>query len=457
MKFFSDLLRVALCVAGALLLAEIGMRISGERFQASFYIPEPERGYALRPGAEGWNVGEHENYVRINSQGLRDREHNLNRPPDTLRIAVIGDSETEAVQVPLEQTYFQVAERELNRTLPSGSPKIEVINFGVGGYGLGPQYLTVQEQIWKYDPQIVIVADPIDAYIMRSTRRLYFGDSFGAPFFAVHDGNLELDPQTAARRMAPIVPNPRQVIVADLMNRSRLLSLANSARVKAANNFHQMTSGFQAKAEAVSTLPPDYWRVFPYYGPANADLKDGWATSEALILAIRHEVSRHHAEFWLFMLDMPGQVDPDSQESAKLRKRLGVDTLFRSEQLLGDFASHAGIRHVALAPELQQYSTERNLVLHGFPGMPRNTGHLNENGHLAVGQLIARALRESSPHLSREPLEPRKETDGTSARGSDLSESRHVAAETDAASYRNTGEKHRRSDCNLPGAQCQDF
>src|SRR5271165_6450449 len=100
MRFFSDLLRAGLCILGALLVMELAMRASGERFQASFYASDSERGYALRPGAEGWNVSEQQNYVRINSRGLRDREHDLKRPDNTIRIAVIGDSESEAVQVP---------------------------------------------------------------------------------------------------------------------------------------------------------------------------------------------------------------------------------------------------------------------------------------------------------------------------------------------------------------------
>jgi hypothetical protein len=407
MKYFSDVSRALVCVLAALVLMEIGMRVAGERFQASFYISEPERGYALRPGAEGWNVGEAENYVRINTHGLHDREHDLKRPPNTIRIAVVGDSETEAVQVPLEQAYFCVLERELNRNLPSGSPRVEVISFGVGGYGLGPQYLTVKDQIWKYDPQIVIVADPIDALIMRSSRRLYFGDSFGAPFFVIQDGRLAFDSQTAAQRAATAGPTRRQMWTADLMNESRLLSLVNSARVRAANNLHQMTAEFQTKADAVSTLPTDYWQTFPYYGPTNAPLKDAWATSEALILGIRDEVSRHNAEFWLFMLDMPGQVDPDPRERANLQERLNVDTLFRSDQLLGDFASRAGIRHRALAPELARYASEQNVGLHGFKGMPRNTGHLNETGHSIVGRLIAKTLQESSPRISREAVDSR--------------------------------------------------
>src|ERR1700722_5169385 len=128
MKFFSDILRAGLCILCALGLVEVAMRASGERFQASFYISEPERGYALRAGAEGWNVGENENYVKINSRGLRDREHELRRSDDTIRIAVIGDSESEAVQIPLEQAYFSVVERELNRAMPNGRHKVEMIN-----------------------------------------------------------------------------------------------------------------------------------------------------------------------------------------------------------------------------------------------------------------------------------------------------------------------------------------
>jgi hypothetical protein len=408
MKYFSDLLRVALCMLGALLCLEFGMRASGERFQASFYISEPERGYTLRPGSEGWNVGEHENYVRINSRGLRDREHELKRQENTVRIAVIGDSETEAVQVPLEQTYFSVMEQELNSALPKGRPRVEVISFGVGGYGLAPQYLTLKQQIWKYDPQIVIVANSVDALILRSSRRLYPGDSFGAPFYVVRDGALEFDSRTVAQRNAPAGLGSRQAWTADLMNQSRLLSLVNSARVKAGNNIRQMAAGFQTKADGVPPFPVDYWKTFGFFGPANADLKDAWAICEAFVLAMRDETSRHQAEFWLVMLDTPAQVDPDPQERIKFQKRLGIDTLFGSDQLLSDFAAHAEIRHMALAHELARFTAERNVVLHGFKGMPRNTGHLNENGHLAVGQLMARILRERSSRLEKESVEARR-------------------------------------------------
>src|SRR2546426_8189504 len=44
---------------------------------------------------EGWYRKEGVSYVRINSDGLRDREHSKSKPADTVRVAVLGDSYSE--------------------------------------------------------------------------------------------------------------------------------------------------------------------------------------------------------------------------------------------------------------------------------------------------------------------------------------------------------------------------
>jgi hypothetical protein len=292
-------------------------------------------------------------------------------------------------------------ERELNSTAQRGSPKVEVISFGVGGYGLAPQYLTLQRHIWQYDPQIVLVVNPHDGLVLRSSRRLYPGDSFGAPFFELRDGALQFDRQTLAHRNAAARSHSLEILSANLMNQMRLLSLVNSARVRGANDARRMMSGFQTRAATLGPLPVDYWKTYGYLGPANAELRDAWDISEALILAMRDEAARHGAELWLCLLDSPPQVDPEPQIRLQFQKSLGVDTLFRADRMLADFASQAGIPHMTLAPDLARFAEARHVVLHGFPGMPRNTGHLNENGHSAVGSMIARILRQQSPRLAQ--------------------------------------------------------
>src|SRR5688572_10440240 len=121
-----------LVVAGGLVLVELGLRIAGVSYP-NLGMPHPETGWALRPGSSGWIRAENKAgvFVTINSDGLRDREHSLAKPPQTLRIAVLGNSYTEAMQVPLEQTYWAVMEQELARASLPGVRNVEVINFGV--------------------------------------------------------------------------------------------------------------------------------------------------------------------------------------------------------------------------------------------------------------------------------------------------------------------------------------
>ncbi|HVS20334.1 MAG TPA: hypothetical protein VHD88_00725, partial [Pyrinomonadaceae bacterium] len=71
--------------------SEIFLRVIGYSYPI-FYTTDYYRGFALRPGIEGHYQREGESYVRINSDGLRDREHSKTKPPDTVRIAVLGDS-----------------------------------------------------------------------------------------------------------------------------------------------------------------------------------------------------------------------------------------------------------------------------------------------------------------------------------------------------------------------------
>ena len=102
----------AAATALALLAGEAALRIAGISYP-NFYRPDPERGWSLRPGAEGWWRKEGLAYVRISSAGLRDVEHALAKPPGHLRIAVLGDSCAEALQVPVGQTFWKLLEGRL--------------------------------------------------------------------------------------------------------------------------------------------------------------------------------------------------------------------------------------------------------------------------------------------------------------------------------------------------------
>src|SRR5437867_2364908 len=101
----------AISIAGgiALVLAEIGLRLCGLSWPV-FRIADSDLGSRLRPGAEGWQTSEGRAHERINHAGMRDVERQRDKPTGVFRVALMGDSFTEAPQVDLEMTYGAVLE-----------------------------------------------------------------------------------------------------------------------------------------------------------------------------------------------------------------------------------------------------------------------------------------------------------------------------------------------------------
>jgi hypothetical protein len=131
-------------------------------------------------------------------------------------------------------------------------------------------------------------------------------------------------------------------------------------------------------------------------GPADAEFAETWNVARDLIKLSDQEVTRHNAEFWFVLLDMAPQCDPDPRKRDAVRQALGIDDLFLADRSFGAFANREGIRHALLAPGMLAVAEKNNAVLHGFPDHPRNSGHWNESGHEAAGQLLAQRLFDCS-------------------------------------------------------------
>src|SRR5258708_964886 len=135
----------------ALLLGEAALRLAGISYP-NFYRPDPDRGWALRPGAEGWWRQEGLAYVRVSSAGLRDVEHPIPKPAGRLRIAVLGDSCAEALQVPVGQTFWKLLERRLPGCPAVAGRAVEALDFGVAGYGTAQELLTLRRGVGRSRP-----------------------------------------------------------------------------------------------------------------------------------------------------------------------------------------------------------------------------------------------------------------------------------------------------------------
>lgn len=175
----------------AFLIGEIFLRILDFSYP-NFYEYNDLIGARLRPRAEGWFRREGDAYIRINSQGLRDREHALKKPDGTIRIAVLGDSYAEAFQVPLEKTFWAIMGQLLEACQVFGEKQVEVINFGVSGYGTAQEFLTLQHYVWDYSPDIIVLAFLTGNDIRNNSKSLETTKPL-IPFFELEDGMLTLD------------------------------------------------------------------------------------------------------------------------------------------------------------------------------------------------------------------------------------------------------------------------
>ena len=386
-----------------LFVIEVGLRIAGFSYP-EFYIVDNARGYALRPGVAGWYRKEGEAYVRINSDGLRDREHSRAKPAGTFRIAVLGDSYIEALQVPFEKSFCAVLESKL-RECPSGAgDKIEVINFGVSGYGTAQEFITLRDHVWQYSPDIVLLALTTNNDISDNVRELKGVNQI--PYFLVlRDGTLVEDQSFLNVKSFRL----RQSFIGSLGRwfRDHLrivqgidLAIRNYKVARAVRQATPAATPSPGASTAASPSPEN--PIAPstaaladigidnqiYREPSNQSWNEAWSTTEGLIKTMDQEVRSHGAQFVVVTLSNGIQVTPDAQTRAAFLRAIGARDIFYPDTRIREFCQRENIPVVTLAPLLQKFAETNHAFLHGF-GENLGNGHWNLQGHQVAGELVA--------------------------------------------------------------------
>lgn len=117
--------------------------------------------------------------ININSDGLRDREHTLDKQ-GKYRIIFLGDSLTLGWGVEESKTFKHLLESRLNETRPT-----DILNFGIGNYNTEQELHLFREKGLKYHPdKIVVFAFINDAEKTPTTSPLWWlGYSDAITFF----------------------------------------------------------------------------------------------------------------------------------------------------------------------------------------------------------------------------------------------------------------------------------
>jgi hypothetical protein len=380
-KLFGKLLLILGGVFFGLVLCEAVLRVSGYS-PPDFYSYDPVVGVTLRPNAEGWWTKEGRAYIRINSQGLRDREHTRAKPANTLRIAVLGDSYAEALQLPMEKAFWAIMEARLRECVSMRRQNVEVLNFGVSGFGTAQELLTLRQRVWDYSPDIVLLAITRLNDISDDSRALK--QSNDVPYFVFSDGRLVLDNSFRNEGIYRLRDSSFYVPVRWVREHSRVVQALYEAR-------NAVSLWLQSRSQQNGS-PADLGVNYAVYQePRNDAWRDAWRVTEALIVQMRDEVKEKRAKFLVVTLSAPAQVLPDPNRRAEFMKQHDVKDLFYPDLRIRDLCEREGIPILMLGPDLQRYAEQNKVFLHGF-GENLGRGHWNETGHQVGGEMMAARL-----------------------------------------------------------------
>lgn len=376
--------------------AEIALRIAGYSYP-EFYQSDQSRGYALRPNMAGRYRKEGDAFVRISSDGLRDREHAKTKPANTIRIAVIGDSYPEAFPVPMEDSFWSIMEKKLPQCSRFGGRQIEVINFGVSGYGTAQELITLREQVWQFAPDIVMLTVTTNNDISDNLRALKKTDEI--PYFVYRDGPLTLDDSFKETRAFRLRQSPFNRLGRWIRDHSRLIQAINQGhhgfkiwlaarRARNATTERDAEPGTLNAAAASEEVGIDN---LIYREPGDQVWSEAWRVTEGLMRKMRDEVKDHGARFVVITLSNGIQVYPDADARQTFLKRVGASDLFYPDNRISRFCDREKIPVITLAPQLRDYADQNKAFLHGF-GANVGNGHWNQVGHRVAAELITQKL-----------------------------------------------------------------
>lgn len=380
-------------VVGAWLLAEALLWAVGYN-DPNFYQLDGCCGAVLRPGAEGWSRREGEAFIRINSAGLRDREHALAKPPGAFRIAILGDSYAEAQQLPAEQAFWAITERELAGCPGLAGKTIEVINFGVSGYGTAQQLLTLRHRARMYRPDVVVLAFYVGNDVRNNSRTLERDPN--RPYFTLQDGKLVLDDSFRENDTFKFHHSSLGRITRGAIYRSRVLQLLNESRRALSNRVEAREA---AKRDENRAEGQEVGLDTPVFSPPKKqEWAQAWLVTEALLEEFAKESAGIGAKPLVASISTAIQVHYDPKARERFMVQLGISDLFYPDRRVTDHAGRHGIASLMLGPLLQAEAERRGVCLHGFSNSGMCRSHWNADGHLFAGRLIAQKVCAELAH-----------------------------------------------------------
>lgn len=385
--------KIILLVSGLLipfLIFEVVLRIRGT--DQSIYTQDRATGLiTLKPNDTfTWAKSCYSTKVQTNSFGFHDYEFKKEKDPGVFRIAVLGDSYVEALQVPTDKSFHNLLEQELNQSM-GGSPKVEVYALGKSGNGTFANDLYLRRYALQFHPDLII-----DAFLPGNDYRddspglaqLYIaqtGDtSVSTILYPEFDSSGNLTNADSAKYLSTVEsqPNGLRKAVVWLASKSAVAHWLYNKYVSVKTIYYERKNTSQSSRALGDQIPVDNQVSEINY--TNDVWNQAWVTEERLFADMKNVASQAGAKFMVVSLTDEYRLTQSNTETMDYTK---------PETLLGQIASRQGFDYLALLPIFKDRMAKTGQDPH-----LTCDGHWNETGHQWAADALANYL-EAHPQL----------------------------------------------------------
>ena len=246
---------------------------------------------------------------QISSSGLRDVEHSITKAKGVTRIALLGDSTTEGLQVPLNDTFARVLANILNN---NGKQKFETINFACSSFSTAQEVIQFENDVVAYQPDLVVLLynNGDDKENIRDVRS---SNVEPRPYFYLdNNDNLKLDTSVLQAQYGNSINNP---LLAFLRKNSCIYGVMSQMNLTLSideplyRKIIRLIKKFDALAHG-KKFGKDAYAVYPQ--------PNAWLVTDKLVSRLNEDCKRHGCQ--LVVMTFPNTLsDVDlKRESAQL-------------------------------------------------------------------------------------------------------------------------------------------
>ena len=377
----------------------------------------PELGWRHIPNSGGIfysSFNEYEAEVKINSLGLRDEDQLTSYDiPDRFKVLILADSFAEALQVPLEKTFY----KQLQTKLTGHGLATQTINAGVGSWGTDQEATYYRLEGYKFEPDLTLLFfftcnDTVNNYAPLEIARN--GGNIQKSFYRLDEmGRLitppPFDPDRAYEGQEPPKPLPPApwLKTADwLWLHSHLYRwLAPYLRDAPGIVKRLGPSGILGGEGRIrATHPAIPVPFYVYQTPMTTEWEEGWELTEAILVNLRDQILEDGGKFAVVVIPAREQVYPEEWEQivagSPAMQSLSWDLALPNHSL-AEILTRQQISYLDLLPAFSVAANQPKARRLYFS----HDGHWTEAGHALAAETIFTFLQEENL-VSVEPILP---------------------------------------------------